>query len=695
MRRRSFAAHPPTARRSSVPWRVSIAACLAIAAVTVTLNERNGAPPPAAGERGAHQGTTTRAPSRLALLVGIDNYPARADGLGPAPLSGCANDAALVKRLLTSRYGFAESDIVTLTGKEATHATILRALHEHLVLRAGPETKVVFWFSGHGSEIPDISGSDRAPTDYEPSKDQTLLAFDSRLEGRNGGYDFTDDALHSMLAAIAAKDVLMVTDCCHSGGMTRGATQPIARSASEGVEPRNDEALRTELGWPDAIRLVDDDDLGARADHVVHISACAASEEAGETRTIEGWHGTLTWHLVQTLQEANEHSPWRVIVETVRARIAGREGTRSRQFVDVHGDGSRAPLGGIANPVPPGFLVEPLGNGDFRIHGGSLQGIGAETTLEVRDEHSRLLARCTPIGITSTRTDFRPAAALPTDRSAWVLPVGKLDGRAPLRVHATCDEAIGCLSGSELATLCSMDTADYVLQCVEDRLLLRTASGQGLSAATAPDDIAGLLFRESNFRTLWDAASTPGIWRLELGAAAVAADEPRIVHRGHDRPWAQIERSRGAKVLSVRAEPLDQGGSGLRLRVRNHSDTELHVAVFSVQEDRAITLLYGQDANNEVRAGKPLTLDVIVGSSARWAESRPMIDRYVAFGTSRWVDFRSLEQTAPVSTRGARAVAPNLRGLLLDPATSRPSENLRQIGVDVLDLEILAAPTAK
>lgn len=678
-----------------MPLRLAIAASLAVVAATVVMAGSRGPQLPPAKAGGAQAVANDAAPSRLALLVGIDDYPARADGLGPPPLRGCANDVTLVKRLLMSRYGFAEADIETLTGRQATHAAILRALHERLVLRAGPETKVVFWFSGHGSQIPDMSGNDRAPSEYEASKDQTLLAFDSRLEGRNGGYDLTDDALHSMFAAIAARDVLMVTDCCHSGGLKRGATQPRARSAGEGADPRNDEALRTELGWPGAVRLVDDDDVGARADHVVHISACAASEEAGETQTIEGWHGTLTWHLVETLREANEHTPWRLIVETVRARIAGREGTRGRQFVDLHGDGDRAPLGGIADPVPPGFLVEPLGNGTYRIHGGSLQGIGSETTLEVRDAKGVLLAQCTPTRIGSTRADFRPDKPLPTDRAAWVLPVGKLDGRARLRVHAACERAAVCLSGSGLAILCDIDTADYVLQCVDDRLLLRTATGQSLAAATNPTDIAGVLFRESNFRTLWDAASTPGIWRLELAAEPVAADASRLVHRGQELPWAQIERSHGAKALVVRAEPLDRGGSGLRLQVRNRSDTNLHVAVFSVQEDRAITLLQGQDANNELRPGMVLKLELRVGSSTRWSESRPMIDRYVVFGTSRWVDFRSLEQAAPTSTRGTRSVAPTLRDLLLDPASGPPSEALRQIGVDVLDLEILAAKAAK
>ncbi len=84
---------------------------------------------------------------KLALLVGINQYP------GNSSLAGCLTDVELQKELLIHRFGFVESDILTLTDKQATRTQIESAFLNHLTAQAQPGDMVVFHFSGYGRSL--------------------------------------------------------------------------------------------------------------------------------------------------------------------------------------------------------------------------------------------------------------------------------------------------------------------------------------------------------------------------------------------------------------------------------------------------------------------------------------------------------------------------------------------------------------
>ncbi|MEA5597524.1 caspase family protein [Rivularia sp. UHCC 0363] len=86
-------------------------------------------------------------PRKLALLVGINQYPQI------PTLKGCLTDVELQRELLIYRFGFQPSDILCLTNKQATRKGIENAFLEHLVKQAKPNDVVVFHFSGYGSRI--------------------------------------------------------------------------------------------------------------------------------------------------------------------------------------------------------------------------------------------------------------------------------------------------------------------------------------------------------------------------------------------------------------------------------------------------------------------------------------------------------------------------------------------------------------
>jgi hypothetical protein len=94
-----------------------------------------------------YQALAQPSPRKLALLIGINKYPQN------LALDGCLTDVELQKELLIYRFGFQESDILTLTDEQATRVAIENAFLNHLVKDAKPSDVVVFHFSGYGSRI--------------------------------------------------------------------------------------------------------------------------------------------------------------------------------------------------------------------------------------------------------------------------------------------------------------------------------------------------------------------------------------------------------------------------------------------------------------------------------------------------------------------------------------------------------------
>lgn len=110
-----------------------------------------------------YQALAQPTPRKLALLVGINKYPQN------LALGGCLTDVELQKELLIHRFGFQESDILTLTDEQATREKIESAFLEHLVKNASADDVVVFHFSGYGSRV-------KLPTSEEFTN--SLIPFD-------------------------------------------------------------------------------------------------------------------------------------------------------------------------------------------------------------------------------------------------------------------------------------------------------------------------------------------------------------------------------------------------------------------------------------------------------------------------------------------------------------------------------------
>lgn len=227
---------------------------------------------------------------KRALLVGVAKYAHLPSG---EQLRGCANDVAVMRRLLQERYGFQDADIATLVDEQATGAALraeLKALADWVqqLPPTGPPAVVVFHFSGHGAQLPDQpSGTER---DEDDGLDETLVPHDASRQG--GTEDIRDDELYAFAQQLCANQrakLWIVLDCCHSGTGARGATRvrKLERKLSAVSPPAAGAAPIVETQLPPG---------------AVVLSACRAREVEPEYDATDGSYGLLTRFLVQALQ---------------------------------------------------------------------------------------------------------------------------------------------------------------------------------------------------------------------------------------------------------------------------------------------------------------------------------------------------------------------------------------------------------
>lgn len=151
-----------------------------------------------------------------ALLVGVGHYSAKG-----IDLPGIDLDLDRMQDTL-NLMGFDDSQIHTLLDDQATSKNVIREIELWLQHDVEPEDRVIFYFSGHGSNVPDLDGD-------EPDEvDEVLVTHDVRRVTQNGVRTLTgvvtDDKLASLIEGIPSRNVWVIVDACHSGTVTRNLT---------------------------------------------------------------------------------------------------------------------------------------------------------------------------------------------------------------------------------------------------------------------------------------------------------------------------------------------------------------------------------------------------------------------------------------------------------------------------------------
>jgi hypothetical protein len=251
------------------------------------------------------------------LIASIDNYPIVAHRL-----NGCVNDARSFSEYL-NRFADANGlpiKTVELFDEKATRQGIIKGFSHFDAAKDGD--MCVFYYSGHGSQMP-------APKEFWDESDgmsETLVCYDSRL---SKGRDLADKELGYLLwKATAEKDVhfLVVTDCCHSGSITRKESER-SRMADAAVTQVK---AREYLGFAEYVKK--ENSLQPPAARHIHLSAAMSSQTAKEY-LIEGTQrGVFTYSLVETLEATGGRTTYTHLMEAVNAKVKNRVKEQSPQF---------------------------------------------------------------------------------------------------------------------------------------------------------------------------------------------------------------------------------------------------------------------------------------------------------------------------------------------------------------------------
>ena len=138
-------------------------------------------------------------PEIWAISAGISGYSSSADILNRASM-----DAVEMYYFLIEEQGVEPDHVILLVDALATSEEFMGGISS-LLRSAGPEDKVIIFYSGHGDQSHPGSGGSEEPD----SANEYLCLYDD---------DISDDRMASLIDSLAVSPVFLFFDACFSGG---------------------------------------------------------------------------------------------------------------------------------------------------------------------------------------------------------------------------------------------------------------------------------------------------------------------------------------------------------------------------------------------------------------------------------------------------------------------------------------------
>ena len=276
--------------------------------------------------------------TRKAFLVAINDYGSPANNL-----PSCVADARKMSEVLASRFGF--DDMKQLFDKEATLEAVEEGLN-WLFKDAGKDDRLVFYFSGHGYQLPQGS-----------SIDEVLVLQDNEF--------LVDDRLSKSSQDIAPGTLTVILDSCFSGGMEK-----IIVFSEEGVEvakpkrwtPIDPGALAAESkvykkvkGYRPfgrqsvtaikdkayklspkglSVNPVSPDEVAEPRMNGLLLSACDETETASASTSKTEGLSAFTYGIASVLRDSSEPMSSRVLMEAVAKKLSDLSFRQTPQIKD-------------------------------------------------------------------------------------------------------------------------------------------------------------------------------------------------------------------------------------------------------------------------------------------------------------------------------------------------------------------------
>jgi hypothetical protein len=152
--------------------------------------------------------STKKKPTALSLHIGLNEVSASAYAGWTGPLAACEFDAHDMEAIAKAK-GMKPTKLLT---KKGTRANVLGAIRK-AAKALGAGDLFFISYSGHGGQVPDVSGEEA------DKQDETWCLFDGQL---------IDDELYYELSRFkTGVRILVLSDSCHSGSVVRaGPPQP-------------------------------------------------------------------------------------------------------------------------------------------------------------------------------------------------------------------------------------------------------------------------------------------------------------------------------------------------------------------------------------------------------------------------------------------------------------------------------------
>ncbi len=567
-------------------------------------------------------------PRKLALLVGINTYK-YSDKI--SSLAGSLNDVEEMRQVLVGKFEFPPENILVLKDAQATHAGIISAIQTHLIAQAQPGDIVVFDYSGHGSQMKDVTGK------MINGMDETIVPWDSR-DPAGKVFDISGAELHPLLLQLAkkTKNVTFILDSCHSGTLVRGARVRWV-----------DADTRTPPPLP-AYSVAATREVGSTNEETspkFAAIAAATSRESAFEHFVDGKdHGALTYFLTRQLSSAKAGATYRDIMDNVAGNVTANypgqhpslEGAEADQH--VFGDGSSLARTYVtASPS----LVKAR---QVTVSVGQVQGATAGSTYDVYPPGSKKFA---PPEKPVARVRLSSVGALSSE--ATILSGGSIvpSSRAVEREHQYGRSRLGVfLDGVDSsATLQSIRTALQALPNIE--LVDRPSA-------------CNMQLRESGGRIQTLASDSTTL------STPVAVTDSGVVDRvvGQIKGWAKwfsvlsirnsqseidlqftIKGSQTRDIMARVGKP-DRGvwaGETVDATLTNSGARDVYVAILDLSSDGMVSLVYPVEEGTAavLKPGQslthPLTTSVPKGRSI-------VTDILRVFASYKPIDLRPLTQ---------------------------------------------------
>lgn len=334
-------------------------------------------------------------PKLFATLIGIDAYPEN-------ELYGCIRDVLdvdLLLRDLTAQqqdrkyeplYFLAPNStdkqlIKDYENKKGVNLNVAKPTFDNITSKAFAHLKqakagdiCVFYYSGHGSHTlaPEIFWHTKPDRQNE-----TLVCVDSRTDKSR---DIIDKEIAYLLwdALDGKKDVhcVVITDCCHSGGITRNVIENNDGIRVRQLQPsRNDIPLQQYIGYKAGYYPEKNKRANIAIARYVHMAACRDNELAQEN--LNG--GLYTRKLIEMLRSGGGSKSYQDLSSSLAITVQGKSGRQNPiSFARDLEDLNLIFLGGKVKPYTPSFEIRRDAiTSKWVLHGGLMHGINSDSTL--------------------------------------------------------------------------------------------------------------------------------------------------------------------------------------------------------------------------------------------------------------------------------------------------------------------------